>query len=41
MSKVTLVAVMRKMIVLANALLRQDRLWTPNRPAGSGQSHMQ
>ena len=27
--KVALVAVMRKLLLLANALLRQDRLWTP------------
>ena len=28
-AKVALTAVMRKLVVLANALLRQDRLWTP------------
>ena len=27
--KVALVAVMRKLLLLANALLRQNRLWTP------------
>ncbi len=27
--KVALTAVMRKLVVLANALLKQDRLWTP------------
>ncbi len=31
--KVALVAVMRKLIVLADALLRDDRLWTPEPPA--------
>lgn len=30
--KVILVAVMRKLVVLANCLLAQDRLWTPNPP---------
>lgn len=29
--KVALVAVMRKLIVLANTLLKEDRLWTPHR----------
>ena len=33
--KVALVAIMRKMLVLANALLAQDRLWTPEPPARS------
>ena len=33
--KVALTAVMRKMVVLANALLKQDRLWSPN-PAAAG-----
>ncbi len=28
--KVALVAVMRKLLVLANELLKQDRLWTPS-----------
>ena len=28
--KVALTAIMRKLIVLANALLKQDRTWTPN-----------
>ena len=28
--KVALTAVMRKLVVLANALLKQDRLWTPD-----------
>jgi transposase len=27
---VALVAVMRKLVVLANALLSQDRMWQPN-----------
>lgn len=31
-SKVALVAVMRKLLVLANALLEQDRTWVPERP---------
>ena len=31
-SKVALVAVMRKLIVLANALVREDRTWQPNCP---------
>lgn len=31
--KVALVAVMRKLILLANALLRQNRLWTPRADA--------
>lgn len=30
--KPILAAVMRKLIVLANALLTQNRLWTPNAP---------
>lgn len=30
--KVSLVAVMRKLVVLANVLLQQDRLWTPEPP---------
>lgn len=30
--KVALVAVMRKLLVLANTLLKEDRLWTPHRP---------
>ncbi|MDE0226030.1 MAG: transposase [Gammaproteobacteria bacterium] len=29
-AKVALTAIMRKMVVLANALLKQDRLWTPH-----------
>ena len=29
--KVAIVAVMRKLIVLANALLRDQRNWTPSR----------
>ena len=33
--KVALVAIMRKLLVLANALLAQDRLWTPEPPARS------
>ena len=28
--KVALTAIMRKMIVLANTLMRQDRLWVPS-----------
>lgn len=31
-SKVALVAVMRKLIILANALVREDRTWQPNCP---------
>ncbi|TAU79023.1 IS110 family transposase, partial [Rhizobium ruizarguesonis] len=31
-AKVILVAVMRKLLVLANCLLSHDRLWTPNPP---------
>ena len=34
--KVALVAVMRKMPVLANALTRQDRLWTAEPVAAIG-----
>ena len=34
--KVALVAVMRKLVVLANALLAQDREWTPQRARASG-----
>jgi transposase len=30
--KVALTAVMRKLVVLANTLLRQDRLWQPQPP---------
>ena len=33
--KVALVAVMRKMVILANALLRDGRMWTERRPASS------
>ena len=32
--KVALVALMRKLIILANALLRDKRKWTPARPSG-------
>lgn len=32
--KVALVAIMRKLLVLANALLAQNRLWTPEPPSG-------
>ena len=32
--KVALVAVMRKLLLLANALLEDDRLWSPTPPAG-------
>ena len=31
--KVALTAIMRKLLVLANALLAQDRLWSPERGA--------
>ncbi len=31
-AKVALVAVMRKLVVLANTLIREDRLWQPTRP---------
>lgn len=31
-AKVALTAVMRKLVVLANTLLREDRLWQPNHP---------
>ena len=31
--KVALVAVMRKLLTLVNALLRDDRLWQPQPPA--------
>lgn len=31
-SKIAITAIMRKLIVLANALLRQQRKWTPNLP---------
>ena len=34
-SKVAITAVMRKLIVLANALLRQDRLWEPRNSHGA------
>ena len=34
--KVALTAVMRKLLVLANALLKQDRLWTPNHVGATG-----
>ena len=30
--KVAIVAVMRKLLILANVLIQQDRLWTPQRP---------
>ena len=33
--KVALTAVMRKLIVLANALVQQDRLWTPEPPVAA------
>ncbi|MFZ5930023.1 MAG: IS110 family transposase, partial [Pseudomonadota bacterium] len=29
-AKVAITAIMRKLIVLANALLKADRLWQPN-----------
>ncbi|MBY5833487.1 IS110 family transposase, partial [Rhizobium leguminosarum] len=31
-NKVVLVAVMRKLIVLANTLITKNRIWTPNPP---------
>jgi len=31
-AKVVLTAVMRKLIVLANALLKDDRTWSPAKP---------
>ncbi|MGO6736099.1 IS110 family transposase, partial [Rhizobium ruizarguesonis] len=31
-AKVILVAIMRKLLVLANCLLAHDRIWTPNPP---------
>ena len=34
--KVALTAVMRKLVVLANALLKQDRLWTPTAEPAHG-----
>ena len=34
--KVAVVAVMRKLLVMANALLEQDRCWLPDRPGRSG-----
>ena len=37
-SKVALTAIMRKMVVLANALLKQDRLWTPSPATATGLS---
>ena len=30
--KLAIMAIMRKLIILANALIRDDRLWTPKRP---------
>lgn len=30
--KVALTAVMRKLVVLANTLIREDRMWKPNPP---------
>jgi transposase len=30
--KVALVAVMRKLAILANTLIREDRLWQPKQP---------
>ena len=35
-AKVALTAVMRKLVVLANALLQQDRLWSPRAVPGTG-----
>ncbi len=32
LAKVALTAVMRKLIVLANALLKDDRTWSPAKP---------
>ena len=34
--KVALTAIMRKLVVLANALLKQDRLWTPSPATATG-----
>ena len=34
--KVALTAIMRKMLVLANTLLRQDRFWSPERVGSTG-----
>ena len=34
--KVALTAIMRKMVVLANALLKQDRMWTPSPATTAG-----
>ena len=34
--RVALTAVMRKLVVHANALLRDDRAWSPVRAAGAG-----
>jgi transposase len=31
-AKVALVAVMRKLLILTNALIRDDREWSPTRP---------
>ena len=31
-AKIALTALMRKLVVLANALIHQDRLWTPTCP---------
>ncbi|NIA68461.1 IS110 family transposase, partial [Pelagibius litoralis] len=31
-SKVALTAVMRKLVVLANTLIREQRLWQPTQP---------
>jgi transposase len=32
-AKVAIMAIMRKLIITANALLRDERMWTPERPA--------
>ena len=32
-AKVALTTVMRKLLILANALVQQDRIWSPN-PSG-------
>ncbi len=38
--KVAIVAVIRKLIVLANVLLNQDRHWLPVAPTAAGSSSM-
>ena len=31
-NKTAFIAVLRKLVILANALVRDDRLWTPQKP---------